>query len=219
MTNILIMARAPRTGQVKTRLEPRLGPEGCARLQAELIRHTAAWALETGSRTWLAFTPSRAGAEMAALVPDRVMLFPQTSGDLGARLEHATRRIFRERPGPLIVVGTDAPLLGPEQYEAASRALADGHDACLVPALDGGYTLIALARPTPSAFAIDPAAWGGPDVHELTLKALQGAGLDAAVLAPVGDLDTPADTSALLADRCCLPAVRAALKPDPAVAA
>jgi len=119
----------------------------------------------------------------------------------------------------LIVVGSDAPLLGPEHHAAARRALADGHDAFLVPALDGGYTLIALARPTPSAFAIDPAAWGGPDVHELTLNALQGAGLDAAVLAPVRDLDTPADALALLADPCCPPTVRAALQPDPAMAA
>jgi len=87
------------------------------------------------------------------------------------------------------------------------------------PALDGGYTLIALARPTPTAFAIDPAAWGGPDVHQLTLEALQRAGLDAAVLAPVTDLDTAADALALLADPCCPPGVRAALKPDPAVAA
>jgi len=219
MSSILMMARAPQAGEVKTRLEPRLGPDGCARLQAELIRHTAAWASDAASRAWLAFTPSHAGAEIAALVPDRVMLFPQTSGDLGARLEHATDRIFREQPGSLIVVGTDAPLLGPAQYEAAGRALADGHDACLVPALDGGYTLIALARPTPTAFAIDPAAWGGTDVHELTLNAFQDAGLDAAVLAPVGDLDTPADALALLADPCCPPGVRAALKPDPAVAA
>jgi len=218
MTSILIVARAPRAGEVKTRLEPRLGPEGCARLQAELIRHTAAWASEAASRAWLAFTPSHAGAEIAALVPDRVISFPQTFGDLGGRLQDATDRIFREQPGALIVVGTDAPLLGLEDFEAASRALAGGHDACLVPALDGGYTLIALARPTPSAFAIDPAAWSGPDVHELTLKALRGAGLDAAVLAPVGDLDTPADAIALLADPCCPPAVRAALKPDPAVA-
>jgi len=156
---------------------------------------------------------------MAARVPCQVMLFPQTSGDLGARLEHATHRIFRERPGPLIVVGTDAPLLGLEHFEAASLALTGGHDACLVPALDGGYTLIALARPTPSACAIDAAAWGGPDVHKLTLQALRGAGLDAAVLAQVRDLDTPADALALLANPRCPPAVRAALKPDPAVAA
>jgi len=219
MTSILIMARAPRGGEVKTRLEPLLGPEGCARLQAELIRHTAAWAFDAASRAWLAFTSSHAGAEIAALVPDRVRLFAQTSGDLGARLQQAADRIFGEHPGALVVVGTDAPLLGVEQFEAASRALADGHDGCLVSALDGGYTLIAPARPTPTAFAIDPAAWGAPDVHQLTLDALQGAGFDAAVLAPVTDLDTAADALALLADPCCPPGVRAALKPDPAVAA
>ncbi len=44
----------------------------------------------------------------------------------------------------------------------AEHALAVGHDACLVPTVDGGYALIALARPTPAAFDLPSEAWGGP---------------------------------------------------------
>jgi len=211
MTGALIIARAPRPGTVKTRLEPLLGPVGCAGLQATLIAHTVAWASLAADRVWLAFTPGDAREELAGLVPEHVSLFAQASGDLGARLRAATRRIRHK--GPLIVIGTDAPLLGAQHFAGAVRRLADGHDACLVPALDGGYALIGLAQPTPAAFALPPAAWGGPDVFALTLAALQRAGLATAVLEPVGDLDTPADAHVLRSDPRCPPAVRAALDP------
>lgn len=111
MTSILIMARAPRAGEGKPRLESRLGPDGCGWLPAELIRHTAAWAVDAASLIWLAFTPSRTRAQIAALIPGRVMQFPQTSDDLGARLQNATDRFFRAHSGPLVVVGTDATAL------------------------------------------------------------------------------------------------------------
>jgi len=208
MTAVLIMARAPRPGTAKTRLEPLLGQDGCARLQAELIRNTAGWAARSAARVWLAFTPHDAGAEYARLIPRQVDLFPQVEGDLGARLRSATDRIFRDYAGPLSVIGTDAPLLGPRQLRAAVRAVVEGSDACLVPAFDGGYALITLARHTPAAFDLPADAWGGPDVLELTLGALQADGRTNRVLAPVRDLDTPADALALRANPSCPAALR-----------
>jgi len=212
-TGILIMARSPRAGRVKTRLEPLLGREGCARLQAELIRHTGGWAVNAARRTWLAFTPHRARDEVTALVPSRVSLFAQAPGHLGERLREATCRVAQAHTGPLIVIGTDAPMLGPDQVAAAERRLADGHDTCLVPALDGGYALIAFSRTTPAAFEIDPTSWGGPHVLDLTIGALRRAGFDTAVLEPVRDLDTPADADVLREDARCPPAIRMALEP------
>ncbi len=69
MSNILNLARAPRSGELKPRLKSRLGPDGRAWLQAELTRRTAAWAVDAASLIWLAFTPSRARAQIAALIP------------------------------------------------------------------------------------------------------------------------------------------------------
>jgi rSAM/selenodomain-associated transferase 1 len=212
MTGILIMARAPRPGEAKTRLEPLLGPDGCARLQTELIRHTTRWVAGTTASAWLAFTPPDSRAELGGLVPRRVRLFPQGSGDLGARMRAATELVSRRHHGPLIVIGTDAPELGPVHLRFAERALASGHDACLVPALDGGYALIALARPAPAAFDLPPEAWGGPDVLALTMMALAAAGCATALLEPVRDLDTPADASYVAADPRCPPPVRLALQ-------
>ena len=214
MSSVLIMARAPRPGHAKTRLEPLLGPAGCARLQAALVCHTSHWARTTAARTWIAFTPADARAEVAALAPYGVGLFPQCDGNLGARLAHAAERVFAPHRGPLCVIGTDAPLLGPEHVRAAQAELRRGWDACIVPALDGGYALIALARPALAAFDLPPAAWGGPDVLELTARALHRAQLSWRMLDPIADLDTPADALALRQDSRCPPAIRAALESE-----
>lgn len=115
----------------------------------------------------------------------------------------------------MIVIGTDAPLLGSAHALMAERQLREGWDACIVPALDGGYALIALGQPGQAPFALPPTAWGGPEVLRLTLQALQSEGLSCQLLDPVSDLDTPADAAALRADPRCPPAIRKLLHPRP----
>ena len=211
-TAILIMARSPRPGQVKTRLQPLLGPHGCARLQTELIRHTAAWAVSCTRHTWLAFTPADARTDFAGLLPPTVTLLAQEGGNLGERLCHASEHVFDRHCDALAVIGTDAPELGTVHLRFAELALADGHDACVIPALDGGYALIALAHPIPQAFALPSDAWGGPDVLTLTLLALADAGCSCALLEPVRDVDTPEDAQHVGADPRCPGAIRQILK-------
>jgi rSAM/selenodomain-associated transferase 1 len=211
-TALLIMAKAPRPGEVKTRLEPLLGPDGCARLQTELIRHTSRWAAGCTRRSWLAIAPADGRPEVADLLPAGVTVFPQRGCDLGARLRDATARCFRTHRAALSVIGTDAPELGPVHLRFAELALADGNDACLIPALDGGYAMIALARPIPQAFDVPPGAWGGPDVLDLTVRALHAAGRSCAVLEPVRDLDTPDDARWVAADPRCPAAIRHILR-------
>jgi hypothetical protein len=212
MTSVLILAKAPRAGAAKTRLEPLLGPYGCARLQAELIRQTTGWTTGATPRVWLAYTPPDGHSELARLVPRRVRLFPQAGGDLGVRLKAATEHVFRRDRDRLIVIGTDAPELGPVHLRFAEHALATRADACLIPALDGGYALIGLARSTAAAFDLPTEAWGGPDVLTLTLTALTASGCGTALLEPVRDLDTLADARSIVADPRCPPAIRQALR-------
>ncbi len=212
--SVLIMAKAPQPGRVKTRLAPLLGASGCARLQAELIRHTAAWARDAAPRVWLAYAPRDARGRIGRLAGPGVGLLPQAGPDLGARLAAATAQVLARGEAPVFAIGTDAPLLGPADVAAARDALAAGHEVALVPALDGGYAMIALTRALPEAFAIPVPAWGGPEVLELTLAALRGRGLRIALLDPVGDLDTPDDALALRAHPGCPPRIRAALRPE-----
>ena len=68
------------------------------------------------------------------------------------------------------------------------------------PALDGGYYLVALRRPCPGLFALDPRVWGGPDVLSASLTAAKSCALRVGLLTPLRDLDTPEDAHTFLAE-------------------
>ena len=197
----LVIAKAPRAGEVKTRLEPLLGPEGCARLQGLLLARAARWAAEVApGAAFVAFTPEDALAEVGDLVPAGTDLFPQEGADLGERLAAATARVLGMHDGPLLTVGTDLATLEPGHAAAALDDLADGIDVTFGPAFDGGYYLIGLREPHPEVFALPSEAWGGPRVLELSLRAAAEAGLSLGMLRGERDLDTPEDARAALAD-------------------
>jgi rSAM/selenodomain-associated transferase 2 len=141
-----------------------------------------------------------------------VNTIPQVGQDLGERLAHAAEKAFRASDGPLLVVGVDTRLT-PAHAEAAVAQLAAGAAAVFGPALDGGYYLLALARPTPELFAIDPAEWGGGRVLELSLAAAWSGGHRTALIHPERDLDTPADAAALEDDPELGPLLRRAHLP------
>ncbi len=197
----LVMAKAPRAGQVKTRLEPLLGREGCARLQAALLRRAAAWAHGVApGAAFVAYAPDDGLQETLDLVPAGTDLFAQEGAHLGERLAAATARVLAMHPGPLIVVGTDLATLCGEHARAALDDLAEGCDVCFGPAFDGGYYLVALAAAHPCVFDLPADAWGGPRVLELSLEAAVAAELSLGMLRGERDLDTPADARAALAD-------------------
>ena len=194
----IVIAKAPRPGLCKTRLEPVLGPEGCARLQATLVRRAAAWAAAVGD-PFVVFTPGDAREEMASLAPG-AELIEQVDGDLGARLAGAVGAVLERHPGPALLVGVDTPQLQPAVAEAALGDLRDGIDVTFGPASDGGYYLIGLREPRPEVFALPSAKWGGPEVLRLSLEAAGAAGLTIGMLRPERDLDDEADVRAFLAD-------------------
>jgi uncharacterized protein len=197
----LVMAKAPRAGEVKTRLEPLLGPDGCARLQRLLLARAARWAAEVApGASFVAFTPDDALAEVGDLVPAGTDLFVQEGADLGERLAAATDRVLAMHDGPLITVGTDLATLEPRHAAAALDDLADRIDVTFGPAFDGGYYLIGLRESHPEVFALPSEAWGGPRVLRLSLEAAAKAGLSLGMLRGERDLDTPADARAALAD-------------------
>jgi len=212
----LVMARAPVPGHCKTRLEPRLGPTGCARLQTALIAHAGRWAADVGGeRSAIAVTPGDAVADVAALAPGVRIALGQTGDDLGTRLTEAAAHVL-DRAGPgttgLLVIGTDLPVLGPGHASDAAAALADGADVVFGPCFDGGYHLVGLKHADARIFALPPERWGGPDVLELSLRACATAGLRAVVLdRREHDLDVPADVDRALADPRTPAAVRDAL--------
>lgn len=207
------MAKAPRPGAVKTRLEPMLGRAGCAALQEELIGVVSEWAARVApGRAYVACGPDAdAPGEVAEHVAEGVELFADGPGDLGDRLASASARVLEAHPEPLLIVGTDMPLLRAADADAAWSALRSGADVVFGPALDGGYWLVGLVRPLPSLFELRE-SWGGPEVLERSLAIAGELNLRTELLDARSDLDEPADADALLADPDLPPAVAELLR-------
>jgi hypothetical protein len=187
---IAVFARAPVPGRAKTRLIPLLGAEGAARLQANLIDIALVKACAAGAQVtlWVAGDPDSV-AHLARR--HGVPLVPQQGEDLGARMAHAFAATLAT-PGTArcVLIGTDCPALTSADLVAAGHLLLD-HDVAIVPALDGGYVLIALAAPQPRLFESIP--WGGADVMSATRERIVACGLHSVELPPLPDLDTPED--------------------------
>lgn len=192
---ILVFAKAPVAGAVKTRLAPALGPEGAARLQARLVRRTVARVSACGLAPFeLHVAPDGRHPLFRSLAGTGVTLVAQQGRDLGGRM-HAALAAALGSAEFAILIGTDCPALDRAYLALACDALAQGHPAVLGPAEDGGYVLIGLRRPAPTLFAgID---WGGPQVLAQTRRRLADLGWAAVELPTLWDLDRPADLQRL----------------------
>jgi rSAM/selenodomain-associated transferase 1 len=209
--SVLVMAKAPRAGSVKTRLEPLLGPQGCARLQGALIEAVTGWAADVApGAAYVAY--GGAEDELAPHVAGGVRSFADARGDLGDRLAAATARVFRERSEPLLVVGTDMPVLTRAHAREAEAVLRGGADVAFGPALDGGYWMVALARPAPDVFDLG-GEWGTAAVLERSLERCAAAGMRVELLGAQRDLDDAADARALAGHPLLPPAVAEILAP------
>jgi rSAM/selenodomain-associated transferase 1 len=188
---IAVFAKAPRAGEVKTRLVPGIGAVEAARLHTRLVQRT----LEATS----AAAPGRVELWCAPDTDDpffvqcaarwKVTLHTQQGADLGARMADAFARSHAQGR-PLVIVGTDCPQLTVDDLREAMALLAM-HDGVIAPAEDGGYVLIGLAHPAPSLF--EGIAWSGPGVMQATRDRARAARLDLAEMGTFWDVDRPED--------------------------
>jgi len=184
--HVVIMARAPRLGAVKRRLARDVGAlaawhfyrHGLAALACRL-RGGGRW------RRWLAVTPDRA---VRGPWPPVWQIIPQGPGDLGARMG----RLFQGLPpGPVVIVGSDIPDLGPAHI-ARAFALLGNHDWVFGPAGDGGYWLIGARRRPARRDPFAGVRWSSPHALADTLANLPAAAR-VAFLEELQDVDTGAD--------------------------
>ena len=188
---IAVFARAPVAGATKTRLIPRLGAAGAARLQEQLTERALARATAVSDARvslWVAGDAAHPFIRDAAQ-RHGVALYGQEGIDLGARMAHAFATLLAgaER---VVLIGTDCPAMTVDDLRDAAAAL-DVNDVVLQPALDGGYVLIALRAPQPQLF--DAIAWGSGLVREQTEARAADLGLTLGRARPLPDLDTPED--------------------------
>ena len=203
---VLVLAKAPRPGAVKTRLAPLLGAEGAAALHARLVKHT----LKTAARAalgplelpgdpadddFLRYCATQFGAALLA----------QSSGDLGNRMQAAFERALAHG-GRAILVGSDCPALTPRHLRLAAKALDQGHDAVFTPTEDGGYALIGLARCDARLFRDIP--WSTEGVMAETRRRIADLGWSGLELDTLWDVDRPEDWERLAQTRLIGPVAR-----------
>ncbi|HUP94484.1 MAG TPA: TIGR04282 family arsenosugar biosynthesis glycosyltransferase [Burkholderiales bacterium] len=197
---VLVFAKAPHPGRVKTRLVPLLGAEGSSAFHAQLIEHTLATAHRADHST-LELHADPADDEFIRACADRyaIKLVQQQGGDLGARMQNALHAALHHGAyDTAVLIGTDCPALAPSHLRLASNALRDGDDAVFVPTEDGGYALIGLRRCDPRLF--EDIAWGGADVMWQTRERLNALGWRWSELQKLWDIDRPPDYERLLAN-------------------
>jgi rSAM/selenodomain-associated transferase 1 len=199
---LIVFARAPVPGRVKTRLVPLLGAAGAARLHAQLVERTLRTALASGFDSVVLYCSPGTGSGFFKELRKRfaVCLRSQGNGDLGERMVRALRR----HPGA-VLIGSDCPALRPADLRAAARALQEGADAVLSPAEDGGYALVGMRRAARAAFR--GVRWGSPQVLAQTRARLKRLRWRWKELRTVWDVDRPEDVARLRRSRL-LPARR-----------
>jgi hypothetical protein len=190
--SLLVFAKAPEPGSAKTRLIPLLGAEGAARVQARLTRRAVGTALSAHiGRVELWCAPDRRHPLFSSLGAEKgITLHNQCEGDIGERMRHAaTRSLARDRY--TLILGTDCPQLTARHLQTALASLQKGKHAVLIPAEDGGYVMLGLARVAPELFR--PIDWGTHRVMAQTRERLKSLSFDFDEMPPLPDLDRPED--------------------------
>jgi uncharacterized protein len=167
MTTLVVFARAPVEGQVKTRLARAIGAQRACALYRAFLEDVCALAGSVDARRVLAVDGPLDHPELQRLALENGLeLRAQVPGDLGTRMRAAL-----EESLPACVIGTDAPTL-PRAWLEEALAEVGRHDAVIGPSADGGYWLLGLQRPIPELFRDLP--WSTGEVLPATLERLRG---------------------------------------------
>jgi uncharacterized protein len=197
---LVLMAKAPREGEVKTRLIGALSPAEATELYINFLRDTFALMEEVqDERETLAlalcYTPE--GEEEAFEIVEREgsLMLAQRGEDLGERLSNCSMDFFDLGFDSVVVIGADSPTLPADYLFEAFERLADGDDVVIGPAEDDGYYLVGMRKFSREIFEGIP--WGTGGVLSATTERVRDAGLRLNLLPAWYDVDTPAELARL----------------------
>lgn len=187
---LVLFARVPRLGRVKTRLQRRFGPA------AALLLHRAL--LQDARRFTVAAARDAAAAPVVAWdgrPPSGRAAMGQGRGDLGARLRRVVRRLLTRGAERVVVIGSDSPLAPRRAVLRAFDLLEEGADVVLGPAEDGGYWLLGVRADRPEIFRAMP--WGTRHVLGTTMARARAGGARVRLVQASWDIDRPRDVDRL----------------------
>lgn len=198
---LVVFAKQPRPGLVKTRLCPPLDPAEAAQLYAcmleDVLHASAAFAGRLGLDAVLAVHPPEACAELARLAPTPFRVIRQRGAELGARMGWALREAAAAGARKVLMRGSDSPCLDGSAIAAALAAL-ERADLVIAPDRDGGYGLVGLRRPAAQLFEHPMST---RSVLDDTLANARRLGLSHELLEPGFDIDTVRDLALLASAR------------------
>lgn len=189
---LLVFAKAPVAGQVKTRLIPTLSPEQAAQLHSQLVTHTLTTATAENLcpvELWCANDINHPFFE-ACQMNFNIKRQQQPEGGLGERMSFALKTALTDTQYA-IIIGTDCPTLNTDNLRQAFRALSDKKDAVITPAEDGGYVLIGAKKHSDTLF--ENIEWGTETVFKNTQQRLEKLNWNWTKLETLWDLDRPED--------------------------
>jgi rSAM/selenodomain-associated transferase 1 len=195
LNHLVIFAKAPRPGLVKTRLAQTLGVDQACRAYQHLL-HALASRLGSLISVTVYHSPPDAEPDLRCYFPSHWQFRHQHGPDLGTRLQNAIAITLETDATKVTVIGSDCPYLTVEDIQQSWTRL-DHHDLVLGPANDGGYWLIALKQPQPHLF--HQINWGTNNVLAQTIVRARDLNLKVALLRELSDIDTEADWRAFAA--------------------
>ncbi|QFY14439.1 DUF2064 domain-containing protein [Nonomuraea phyllanthi] len=183
---MVVIAKEPAPGRVKTRLVPPLTPGEAAALAGAALEDT----LRTVAQVPAAGRVLALDGAPGAWLPDGFTVLPQRGDGLDERLAAAFEDAHRLLPAPIVLIGMDTPQVAAGLLADALSLLA-GHDAVFGPAADGGFWLLGLRAPDPALLLGVPMS--APITGEVQLRRLKEAGMSVALMPCLTDVDTMAD--------------------------
>ena len=189
---IIVFAKEPVAGHVKTRLARDIGDEAALRIHQEMVNETVAMASQSALAKLELYVSENLQHPLFQSIAKQqgIQVYLQQGSNLGERMFSALNESLGNA-SYCILIGTDCPVMSADYIEQAFDALEQGQDVVIGPAEDGGYVLIGASRVEACWFNnID---WGSQRVLEQSRQALISSAANFQQLQPLWDIDQLSD--------------------------
>ena len=193
---LVILVKYPEPGKVKTRLGREMGMNNAALLYRDFVARLLATCREVSCPVLVSCHPDRRISDYQKWLRHEYGYIVQRGNDLGMIMQDSFEQAFARGFSRVVLMGSDIPQLPADYIEKALDKLEE-IDVVLGPAVDGGYYLLGMNRPSFSSKIFADIPWSTPEVLGLTLKAVRDSNLTEYILPCLRDIDTLDDLNAL----------------------
>jgi uncharacterized protein len=189
---IIIMAKVPRAGNVKTRLQPFLSIEQCRTLAEAFLFDAINKTQNICDELIIAFAPAHEKNYFADLTGENITLIEQNGANLGEKMLNAFEFAFTvDSKAKVLMIGTDSPTFPASFIEQTFEELEANAEIVLGKSEDGGFYLIGLRKTLPHLF--ENVEWSSPSVYEQTMRNSEKLKVNTRLIPMWYDVDNPND--------------------------